>query len=136
MYLLLTIFLLLEFVHEGFKLRKWHILSGIIEGIWLLGILLVAYGIYTLPYNNLRVGTICICPSELRMLLAYIFVRIGTGDIILNLCAGLPVTFRGTTKLLDRLITWLVVKLRIAEGLLLFIRMVFAVMGILILIFG
>jgi hypothetical protein len=126
MYLLLTIFLLLEFVHEGFKLRKWHIVSGIIEGVWLLGILLVVYSVVHISCTT----------QPWRMLLAYIFVRIGTGDIILNLCAGLPITFRGTTKLLDRLITWLVVKLRIAEGLLLFVRMVFAVMGILILIFG
>ena len=99
MNLLIALFLIMfEACYEGFKLRKWHIVSEIIEFIYLACITFVIFGWYngyfaTTPTN----------PDFWFVLFGYVLLRYAIFDLIHNMAAGLPLFYIGNTKLFDKI---------------------------------
>ena len=117
MNLLIALFLIVfEALYEGFKLRKWHIISEIIEFIYLACITFVIFG----WYNGYFAAT-ATNPDFWFVLFGYVLLRFAIFDLIFNLSAGLSVFYIGKTKLFDKLLSklgaWVFVPKLIAFGI-------------------
>lgn len=127
MYLLAALFLIVfEFSSEGFKARKWHIMSEWIEFVYRAVVTVVMFSWITwdvprwLHYNPGHI---------IELLIGFIFLRFGIGDIIWNWCAGKGVTYIGFTKSYDNAVRWLFDKMEIPVGFFLWIRICSAITG-------
>lgn len=101
MNLLIALFLIVfEASYEGFKLRKWHIASEIIEFIFYAGIVFTIFGFtngyITYQYSN---------PDFWFVLFGFVLLRFAIFDLIFNLCANQSLFYIGKTKLYDRLLS-------------------------------
>lgn len=100
MNLLIALFLIVfEASYEGFKLRKWHITSEIIEFIYLIFITFVIFGWYNGYFVEMPTN-----PDFWFVLVGYILFRYAIFDFIFNLASGNSLFYIGNTKLFDKLL--------------------------------
>jgi len=132
-YLSLIFFLILgEFIHEGIKSNGRHILSGTIESIWLLGIILITCSFAT-GYLPKFIGY---HPEHfIRLFISYLCIRFSIGAYIYNLCAILPLSYLGDTKFYDKSLKWIMEKCKVPFNFIVFIQLCTFIIGMLLILF-
>ncbi len=88
-----------EATSEGFKLRKWHIVSEMIELIYLACITFIIFGWYN-GYFAVMVSN----PEFWFILFGYILLRYAIFDFVFNLASGQSLFYIGNTKLFDKIL--------------------------------
>ena len=99
--ILIALFLIVfEAVPEGLALSGHKTLAGVFSFVYLSGVTLGLFawitGIRRFEYK----------PIYVRIIGGYILLRFALFSLILNLCAGLPLFYIGTTKLYDQAWQW------------------------------
>lgn len=100
MNLLIALFLIVfEATFEGFKLRKWHIASEMVEFIYLACITFIIFGWYNGYFAPTATN-----PEFWFILFGYVLFRFAIFDIVFNLAANQSIFYIGKTKLFDKLL--------------------------------
>ena len=103
MNLILAIFLLLEAVSEGLRTGGHYLASELVEVVYLCGITYMAFAWLNRRYIFKEPDL----PSFIKILIGYLLLRFALFDVIWNISAGQDLFYYGTTKLYDRIMTFL-----------------------------
>ena len=124
------VLILLEGIYEGLKTRGKHIASASVEFVFLalvtsLALAFISGRVTPFDYPDIPFW---------KIILGYLFLRIGLFDLVWNLSAGQDIDYMGNTKLYDIVLSWFIVKAKIATVLVLFVKGMFTVISIPILL--
>ena len=103
MNLLLALFLLLEAVFEGLRTGGHYLASELVEVVYLVGITPMVFA----WFNKVHIAYETKLVSFIKVLIGYLLLRFALFDIIWNISAGQDLFYYGTTKLYDRIMTYL-----------------------------
>lgn len=137
MYLLLALFLIgFELTYEGLKIRKWHGLSGLFESIYRAVIVLLLYFWITGWLQPPESWLLDYPQNFWKIIVAFVLVRFGIFDPLLNLVMDESINYIGFTKWYDIAIRWFCDKSRMPLSFFLFIRLCCFIAGGLVLLHG
>ena len=127
MYVLIAIFIIvLKAVSDGLVLAHHKEFAGIIEFIWQGGMILTIFAFFTGVLENQRRDL----NRFLRVIAGFLLLRFAIFDLILNVCAGLPLFFIGTTKWYDQIWSWFFATTHVSIQLLIALKVVSLLIGI------
>ena len=131
MILLTSILLIiLEGIYEGLKTRGKHIASASVEFVFLAFVTMVV-----LAFMSGRVTPFDYPDIPFwKIMLGYVFLRFGLFDLVWNVSAGQDIFYMGNTKLYDIILSWFVEVGKVAMILVLFVKGMFTVISIPILL--
>ena len=118
--------ILLEGIYEGLKTRGKHIASASVEFVFLALVTTLALAFISgrvTPFDYLDI-------PFWKIMLGYLFLRIGLFDLVWNLSAGKGIYYIGKTKLYDKFWGWLIDRGKIAMILILFLRFIFVCISV------
>jgi hypothetical protein len=122
MLLLAALFLIIfKAVTDGFEIRGFKSLAGVIEFIY-LAVITIAFFAWTLnivfPFVNVPEVPLW------KTILGFIFLRFAIFDLFWNISAGTKLFYIGKRKYFDQFWLWLISKGRVAIGLIWFLRFI------------
>jgi len=122
--------ILLEGIYEGLKAGGHHIASASVEFVFLAmkyTIILAFMSGRTTPFKYPVIAL-------WKIILGYVFLRFGLFDLVWNVSAGQDIFYMGNTKLYDIILSWFVEVGKVAMILVLFVKGMFTVISIPILL--
>jgi len=112
--ILALFFIVFEAVHEGLKIRKKHITSGVIEFIYLAVVILSLFA----WVMGIRFPYYIDSAPYLKVIGGYLLLRFALFDLIWNISADQRWFYLGRTKLYDRFLS------KVPTGFIWFIKVI------------